>query len=344
MSRYVAKGATFRFKGVANVEDCVTSEDVMRKAGLDWEVGKCRVYAEIPCDNVENCEMGFYRYGNNYVEFDNAFATYRKDCNIPLGIVKERYTPVQNIEAFKFFDGAIGKDKAIWQTAGNFDNGKRVFVSAKLPKNIYVNNDVVENYLLFTTTHDGSSGVRILFTPIRVVCQNTLNAAIKCSSNYVSFRHTASVHDNLDCAAEILGICDKKIDVFGQAMNYMSKIQCDDTKAREYFAKTVLTQSELDNIKATGHNVHQIIFRDVYAINDANISMKKVNLLSEMNNYYFEGIGQKDFVGTNYGVYAAITGYYSNVDNSKGAIRMDSMLFGDKNKKLEYATNLLLNE
>ena len=103
------------------------------------------------------------------------------------------------IDAFSFFNNAIGRDKAIWQTAGFFGNGERIFVSAKLPDSIYVNGqDPVDNYLVFTTSHDGSSGVKILFTPIRVICENTLNAAIKNATNYVSFRHTASVHKNIE--------------------------------------------------------------------------------------------------------------------------------------------------
>lgn len=339
---YIVKGAPFRYKGAVNVENCKTAAEVMSAAGLDWQVAKCELVAKMPVHSDKPEDNGFIFGSNNYVECPNAFATYRTDHNIPLGIVKERYTPVQNVEAFTFFDNAIGKDKAIWQTAGFFGMGERIFVSAKLPKNILVQGDPVENYLVFTTSHDGSSGVKILFSPIRVVCENTLNAAIATSSNYVSFRHTKSVHGNLDIASEILGICDSRIAFLQEKFDFMRKTQIKDEAAQNIFANVILTEDEQFKINRTGHTVRQIITRDWRAIQDAGISMKKVNTLSEINNYYFSGIGQKEILGTAWGVYNAITGYYSNIDNSEGAKRMDSLLYGDKSCKIELAGNLLI--
>lgn len=340
---YLVKGKPWAYQGAVNVENCKTAAEVMSAAGLDWNVAKCELVAKMPTHDIYAKEKDSFIMGNSmYKTCPNAFATYRTDYNIPLGIVKERYTPVQNIEAFTFFDGAIGKDKAIWQTAGFFGNGERIFVSAKLPKNIFVNGDPVENYLVFTTSHDGSSGVKILFTPIRVICENTLNAAIATSTNYVSFRHTKSVHGNLDIAAEILGICETRIVALQEQFNVMRKIQMTDDKAQQIFANVILTEDEQFKINQTGHTVGQIITRDWRAIQDSGISMKKVNTLSEINNYYFAGIGQKEILGTAWGVYNAITGYYSNIDNSEGAKRMDSLLYGDKSRKIELAGNILI--
>lgn len=339
---YTVKGMPFRYKGAVNVEDCKTAEDVMSSAGLNWNVSKCELVAKMPIHINQADTNGFIYGANNYVECPNAFATYRTDYNIPLGIVKERYTPVQNTEAFNFFNNAIGKNKALWQTAGFFGNGERIFVSAKLPKNIFVQDDVIENYLVFTTSHDGSSGVKILFTPIRIVCENTLNAAIHDSTNYISFRHTKSVHNNLDIATEILETCNNKISNLQEQFILMKKIKITDEKAQQTFANVVLTDDEQFRIKQTGHTIGQIITRDWRAINDAQISMKKVNVIAEMNNYYFDGIGQRELVGTGYGVYNAVNGYYSNVDNSEGLKRMDSLLYGDKARKIELAGNLIL--
>ena len=339
---YAVKGAPFRYGGAINVENCKTAAEVMAAAGLDWNVAKCELVAKMPIHTDRPEDNGFVFGSNNYVECPNAFATYRTDYNIPLGIVKERYTPVQNTEAFTFFDSAIGKDKAIWQTAGFFGNGERIFVSVKLPKNIFVQGDPVENYLVFTTSHDGSSGVKILFTPIRIVCQNTLNAAIASSTNYISFRHTKSVHSNLDIAAEILGICDNKIVALQESFNAMKKIRMSDEKAQQIFANVILTEDEQFRIKQTGHTIGQIITRDWRAIDDSQVSMKKVNTLSEMNNYYFAGVGQREIIGSAWGVYNAVTGYYSNVDNSEGIKRMDSLLYGDKSRKIELTGNLIL--
>ena len=220
------KGIPFRYKGAINVEDCRTAEEVIIKAGLDWEVAKCPLVAKMPWDGTIDMmsnpvEESFIRGHELFRDCPNAYATYRTDKNIPLGIVKEKYTEVQNIDAFSFFDTAIGKDQAIWQTAGFFGNGERIFVSAKLPNSIYVNGqDPVDNYLVFTTSHDGSSGVKILLTPIRVICENTLNAAIRSAQNYISFRHTASVHKNIDTAHEILGICREKTEFLAEHQQF----------------------------------------------------------------------------------------------------------------------------
>lgn len=340
---YLIKGKPWTYQGAVNVENCKTAVEVMSAAGLDWNVAKCELVAKMPTHDIYAKEKDAFIMGDSmYKICPNAFATYRTDYNIPLGIVKERYTPVQNIEAFTFFDGAIGKDKAIWQTAGFFGNGERVFVSAKLPNTIFVDGDPVENYLVFTTSHDGSSGVKILFTPIRVICENTLNAAIQNTTNYISFRHTKSVHSNLDIATEILSICKTRIIDLQERFNLMKKTQMTDNKAQQIFANVILTEDEQFRIKQTGHTIGQIITRDWRAINDSQVSMKKVNTLSEINNYYFAGIGQKEILGTGYGVYNAITGYYSNIDNSEGIKRMDSLLYGDKSRKIELAGNLVL--
>lgn len=337
---YEIKGMPFKYKGAINVEDCRTAQDVIIKAGLDWEVGKCPIFAEM---NMNPDDVDSFVHNNKmYGECDDVYATYRKDYNIPLGIVKGRYTIVQNIKAFNFFNNAIGKDKAVWQTAGFFGKGERIFISAKLPKNIFVDGDPVENYLIFTTSHDGSTGVKILFSPIRVVCENTLNAAIQNSTNYVSFRHTNSVHDNIDIADEILGICDNKITMIGEYYSNMRKQAISDENAVDTFAKVILNEKEKESINLTGHTVMQLALRDYNAINDTEISMRKINAISEMYNYYHLGIGQKEILGTKWGVYNAITGYYSNIDNSTGIKRMDSILYGDKARKIETAGNILL--
>ena len=341
------KGVPFRFKGAVNVEDCKTAEEVIIKAGLDWEVAKCPLIAKMPFDGVidlmaHTAETSFVRGSDLYRDCPNAYATYRTDKNIPLGIVKEKYTEVQNIDAFNFFDNAIDRDKAIWQTAGLFGNGERIFVSAKLPDSIYVNGkDPVDNYLVFTTSHDGSSGVKILLTPIRVICENTLNAAIRNAQNYVSFRHTASVHQNIDTAHEILGICQEKISFLSEQYEAMSKVKMTDKEVNEYFVNLILTENERQNILDTGHTFEQLINKNYYAIDDSGISMKKVNVLNSMREYYEVGPGQTQYLGTGWGAYNAVTGYYSNVDKAEGIKRFDKLVFGSQSLKIQTASNLI---
>lgn len=348
---YVVKGKPWDYSGSIDVSQCKTSEEVMVKAGLDWTTSKCELVGKMPIDFDRTTDEGLdkmlqikdeggFVYGKDvYRLCDNAFATYRTDHNIPLGVVKSKYTPVQNKEAFTFFDDAIGKNKAIWQTAGFFGNGERIFVSAKLPDNILVKGDPVENYLVFTNSHDGSSGVKILFTPIRVICQNTLNAAIKGASNYVSFRHTNNVHSRISIAQEILGITKVMTNQVQEYYNFLNTIKCTDEDVVNFICNNILTPTEVENLNYTGHTYKELIYRSYQAVQDAKISIRKLNVINQTWDYYNNGIGQREIRGTMWGAVNAISGYYSNVDNATGIKRLDSILYGDKSKKLETAFN-----
>lgn len=352
---YNVKGLPWAYPGSKNVEDCTCAREVIEKAGLNWEVAKAPLFAKMPInledETIQNQQLDYVnsnRKDNTIVgahvfgSLGDTFSTYRTDYNIPLGVVRNKYTTVQNVEAFEFFDKAIGKDKAIYQTAGYFGSGERIFVSAKLPKNIRVNGDEVDTYLVFTNSHDGSGGVKILFTPIRVVCQNTLNAAIKHSTNIVSFRHTESVRTKIDSAAEILGITQVMTNELQQTYDYLATIQVTDEEVMNYIAANVLSENEQYALKTKGYTPKNVIYRSSTAIQAAEISMRKVNAMGEMFDYYNNGIGQKEIIGTAWGAYNAVSGYYSNVDSAQGEKRMDSILYGDKSKKISKAAEMWL--
>lgn len=351
MAIYNIKGEPWRYKGAVNVEDCRSSQEVIEKAGLDWTVDKCPLYAKMQVNITTDDELDrlqeevsisdSHLHGKDiYRNCPNAFSTYRTDFNIPLGIVKQKYTIVQNKEAFKFFDDAIGTNKAIWQTAGSFGSGERIFISAKLPDYINVKGDPVDNYLVFTSSHDGSGGVRILFTPIRIVCQNTLTAAIRKSTNFISYRHTQSVHSNIQEAHMVLGICNKQREHLKEAYNYLADIKVTDEEVMEYISKNTLNDTDINNLLDTGHTFKELCNRNHLAFEDSNISMRKLNVISSTWEYYNDGIGQKDIQGTAWGAANAISGYYSNVDNAVGEKRFDSLIFGDKSRKLKTAFEL----
>lgn len=348
MAVYGVKGVPWRYKGSVSVKECTTSQEVIEKASLNWTVDKCELYAKMEVkvegdndlDKVikETKDSDSHLYGKDiFRNCPNAFATYRTDYNVPLGVVKGKYTPVQNKEAFSFFDDAIGSGKAMWETAGYFGNGERIFVSAKLPNNILVKGDPVDNYLVFTNSHDGTGGVKILFTPIRVICQNTLTAAIRTSTNYVSFRHTASVHSNIQLAHELLGICDRRKKELEEVYNMLANIKVSDEEVMAYIAQNTLCESEDEKLKLTGHNYKELCYRNNQAFVDSEISMRKLNVISATWDYYNSGIGQKEIQGSAWGAVNAITGYYSNIDNAEGIKRMDSILYGDKSRKIQSA-------
>ena len=170
-----------------------TSAEAIEAAGLDYEVHKKQLF----------CKPN----GRHLVEVPRSFCTVRRDTEAVLGIVGDRYTVLQNEDAFTFFDSLVGTGEAIFETAGALGQGESIWLLAKLPGYIRVGrNDEVKKYLLLTNSHDGKSMVRAKLTPVRVVCNNTLSAALEGAEQEVRIRHTPSAVDRLEEAHKILGL------------------------------------------------------------------------------------------------------------------------------------------
>lgn len=166
------------------VEKCLDSLEAIKMAGLDWEVEKKPLFT-----NVGN--------ENEYIPMDSGFmATVRTSDNTPLGVVTDRYQPVQNADAFSFTDNLVGND-CRYETAGSLKNGQQVWLLAKLPESKILG-DVMENYLVFTNSHDGKGSIRIAMTPVRVVCQNTLNIALREAKRSWSTKHMGNMESKME--------------------------------------------------------------------------------------------------------------------------------------------------
>src|SRR5690606_31902054 len=161
------------------VEDYPTSAEAIKYAGLDYTVKKRYLFTygddTSPETEDNDCVMEWR------VDVPEHFATVRTDTDEVLGVVGKDYEIVQNTEAFHFFDDLVGGNGGIkYETAGALGKGEKVFITAKLPDVLRVGkDDLIEQYLLLTTSHDGYGCIKAAFTPIRVVCNNTLNAALR---------------------------------------------------------------------------------------------------------------------------------------------------------------------
>jgi phage/plasmid-like protein (TIGR03299 family) len=168
-----------------------TAQQAIAAAGLDWEV------ATVP--RGPKLFRGFMRSAKDH-------ATIRKDPGSSLngavlGYVNAEYTPLQNRAAFRFFDPIVGQDAAAYETAGALGRGEKVWMLARLPKETEVApEDSVRRYLLLSNSHDGSEGVQLRFTPVRVVCGNTLFMALKLSRG-LELQHTPDLPAQLKQAA-----------------------------------------------------------------------------------------------------------------------------------------------
>jgi len=187
------------------IENYPTSREALKFAGLDYVVEKRKLFTY----DKEN-ENADFSIGTTKIEVADYFATVRTDNKVVLGVVGKDYEVVQNTDAFIFFDSIVGGDGIYYETAGALGNGERIFITAKLPGYIKVgNNDLIEQYLFLTTSHDGSGSIIAAFTPVRIVCNNTLNAALHQQSNPIKIRHTATAKERLENAHKLMGITNK---------------------------------------------------------------------------------------------------------------------------------------
>ena len=192
----------------------LTAEEALKTAQLDWEVLK----SENP---VQTIVPGAYMTGDTEqtITYPDKFMTYRYHPKTrkpeALGVVGSRYTPVQNSEAFSFLNYLADESGAVFETAGSIDNGKKVFMSMKMPEHLTIGGvDKVDMYLLAWNTHNGSSAFSVNVTPIRVVCQNTLTAAINSAQSSYNLRHTPKVNGKIQAAREALGLTFKYVESF----------------------------------------------------------------------------------------------------------------------------------
>jgi len=201
---FSAKETPWHKLGVVT-KDALNSRDALSQAGLDWTVS-LRELATFQEDN--NTDV------SSLIDVPNYYASVRDSDDNVLGVVGSRYTPIQNMECFNFLDKVVDDSRAKYETAGSLHNGKVVWMLLNLNKDIVVGEDKTLPYLLLTNSHDGSSSIKGITTPIRVVCANTLSLAIKNYNTGFSFRHTANAVTRVDEARKLLEINYKYIDDF----------------------------------------------------------------------------------------------------------------------------------
>ena len=171
------------------VMEAPTSKKALALAGLDWQVIQKSIVTE---DEIPI--LGFK-------------ANIRDNNEKVLGVVTDRYKVVQNEEAFAFTDELLGEG-VTYETAGSLQEGRRTWILAKLPHRYIISGDEVIPYLVFMNSHDGTGAIKAAMTPIRVVCNNTLNLALKNAKRIWSTNHTGNISGKLDDARDTLFYAD----------------------------------------------------------------------------------------------------------------------------------------
>lgn len=197
------------------VEEAPASEDALIMAGLNWRV------IQRPIMTEEGIEVPGYR------------VNLRKSDNRILGIVTDRYKVVQNEEAFAFTDALIGEG-VTYETAGSLQNGKRVWLLAKLPEDYVMCGDAVTPYLVFMNSFDGTGAIKVAMTPVRVVCQNTLNLALSTARRTWSAKHTGDISGKMEDAQNTLLYAGKYMDELKMDIERLNKKKLSDRAVYEY--------------------------------------------------------------------------------------------------------------
>ncbi|MNX45531.1 hypothetical protein D3C86_760490 [compost metagenome] len=286
------------------VSEYPTSTEAIVHAGLDYEVIKTPLYTQSAAS--EKLLVSDY------------FSTLRTDTHEVLGVVGKDYQIVQNKEAFTFFDSIVGGNGILYETAGALGKGERIFITAKLPNYIRVGkDDLIEKYLFLTTSHDGSGSITAAFTPIRIVCANTLNAALRTQTNTVRIRHTANAKGRLEQAHKVMGISDNLSVQLEAIFNHWAKVSITDIEVKKLISlalapnKEIVQQLKMDTqeeFSSCFNNMVENAFK--YAMSDPTQLMPTTK-------------------GTVFGAYNAVTGYFQNVRTYKDPeAKLKSLLLG----------------
>lgn len=206
----------------------MTAEQAMREAGLNWRVDLAPVF-----------------YGCDHRAYGERRAVVRQDTGQALGIVGDRYVPVQNDEVFAFMDSLVEGGELRYHVAGALGDGRKVFALAKVhsdPLSV-VPGDIIDGYLLAAAAHDGSGSLLVLPTAVRTVCENTLNLALanarRKRSAVVRIRHSGDVASKRDLARRILGMAQERLTAFQEAARQLARVPMGPDAFRQFTLQLV---------------------------------------------------------------------------------------------------------
>lgn len=296
-----------------------TARSAIERAGLDWTVRSERIVTEsgIPVGGRRNR------------------AIVREDRNVVLGVVGNRYQPIDNRTCFDFMDSVTGRPGGVeYETAGAIGDGQRIWLLARVDGLIRVaNRDAVEKYLLLHNTHDGTGALRALFTGVRVVCVNTLNQALREGEGEgLTIRHSGDIMVKVNEAQRVLGLANTYFDDLAGRFDLMSRVRLTSDRRNAYFKRVFAPRTSGDDADAE--------------------SAKWPGTLDILQGLAEAGRGQAEFPqirGTVWAAYNAVTEYtdYHTPGKSVGldpqqraSTRLDQIWFGPHSRRKSLALDL----
>lgn len=300
------------------VDKAMTASEAIQLANLDYEVGKTTIHAAIAGAPITVDSL------ENMAKIQDKFATYRADTKVPLGIVGSRYEIVQNKDAFAFFDSIIDNGEAIFETAGVLGNGERIFVTAKLPEDMLVAGEPCNKYIILTNSHDGTSSIIAGFTTVRIVCNNTLQAALKDLTNKVLIQHRTGAKDRLGEAYKVMNIASKYMTEVNEVFNQMARTPITDEALQKYIIDVMQPEYKALKSKEEAEKISTRFKNQVTSIYD--FAMSHPTQQTDASR------------GTVWGAYNSISGYYNYIQKYKDdEQKFISQMFGNANNRITKA-------
>jgi phage/plasmid-like protein (TIGR03299 family) len=240
----------------------------------------------------------------------------------PLGVVSNKYKVINNRECFGFLDAVVRAGELRYHTAGAMEKGERVWLLAQLPGALRIagSDDVTEQYLLLSNSHDAGSALRVVFTPIRVVCANTLSAALAAAGGQgVTVRHTGDPGRKVAEARRVLGRAARWFEQFGEGAALMAGHRPSEPQLRGYF---------------------RALYPDPEALDPAGAKATRMTLLG----LYEQGMGQDlpGVRGTTWAAFNAVTEYIDHHVGKGAQGRLESAWWGDGSRAKARAFDLAL--
>lgn len=271
-----------------------TVQEAITKAGLDWKAEKKEL---------------FLADGSKVKDFQ---AIVRNTDNMQLGVTGQRFEPLQNSDAFDFFNPFITSGQCSLETAGSLRNGKTVWVLAKLNRNPIDlgSGDTVDKFLLLSNSHDGKSAVKVGFTPIRVVCNNTLTLSHNSvDSKLLRVWHSKRVSFNLEKIQEIVNIANESFEATAEQFKFLANAQVNQNDLQKY--------------------VKQVFYNGVEQTEERAKTMQN-KLIEHIASLFENGQGSKlqSANGTFWGLYNSVTEYLSHDYGRNADSRLNALWFG----------------
>lgn len=244
---------------------------------------------------------------------------------------KNHFCRNAHLDAFSFFDSIVEGNHGIkYETAVVLGKGERIFITAKLPDYIRIGrDDLVEQYIFLTTSHDGYGSITAAFTPVRIVCRNTLNAAMHTGQNSIKIRHTLSAVDRLKQAHQLMGVTHKLALEMEELYNHWSRIRISDKQVRKLIEIAMAPGKEiLTSLKEEKY--HQL-------------SSHYLNIVDNVYEYSQSAPSQlgNTTKGTVFGAYNAVTGYFQNVRKfSNEENKFKSIMYGTGRQRAQTTFDL----